>query len=360
MIYGGNYAEEVEELTDEVVVEEFMDVLRRVYGNNIPMPVDYSVSRWGKDRFARGSFSYVPPGVDGFQEFQAMSEPIYARDRGNSHREHSGLPCLLFAGEATTPFHPSTIHGAFFSGIREAYRLDLTFSPEMNKNMVFEDEVLYRGTFHIPRRTVDSPHSSTITGGASVKETSSQQTPSINRIGSRKSIRKQVKIIRNEEKKESITIRKSKRITLVQIKPAEKQIRRGGGRKRNGELSNVEDTAILRGVDAHGRDREGMKQINFHMFPVPPMRGNFGVRKERSDETIFRRYKELVARGADIELTSDDKIENEWLASRESNKWWDNIVATTENTSKRIKKMQTLTPSRKSRRKVLKRDIMDL
>eukprot|EP00894_Picocystis_sp_ML_P004140 jgi/Pico_ML_1/54657/g544.t1 len=27
---------------------------------------------------------------------------------------------VFFAGEATTPYHPSTMHGAFFTGLREA------------------------------------------------------------------------------------------------------------------------------------------------------------------------------------------------------------------------------------------------
>lgn len=349
----------MEDLTDKIVVEEFMNVLRRVYGNNIPVPIDYSVSRWGKDRYARGSFSYIPPGVDGFQELQTMSEPIYAYDRGNSDRGKSKLPCLLFAGEATSAFHPSTIHGAFCSGIREAYRLDLAFSPEMNNNLVFEDGVLYRGTFGVPRRVVGLPHSST-SSVAETNESSLQQTSNSHRIGSRKSIRKQMKTDKDEENKETVMIRKSKRIKNVEVKSVENQVQREVQQTQFGELSIVEDTAILRGVDVHGRDREGIKKINVHMFPVPPMRDNSGLSKVRSDETIFRRYKELVSGGADVEPICDDKTENEWLASPESKEWWENIAVKTKNTSKRIKKMQSLTPSRKSRRKISKRDLMNL
>ena len=40
-------------------------------------PIDYVVSRWGSDPYSRGAFSYVPPGIDGFEELSAMSTPIY-------------------------------------------------------------------------------------------------------------------------------------------------------------------------------------------------------------------------------------------------------------------------------------------
>ena len=39
---------------------------------------------------------------------------------------------VQFAGEATTKYHPSTIHGAYLTGIREASRLDLTFDQQVS------------------------------------------------------------------------------------------------------------------------------------------------------------------------------------------------------------------------------------
>jgi len=76
LIFGGPYADYMENLTDETVVNECMDVLKRVWGtqhrksvqnismtsprvsdNSIPNPIDYAVTRWGKDRYARGAFS---------------------------------------------------------------------------------------------------------------------------------------------------------------------------------------------------------------------------------------------------------------------------------------------------------------
>jgi Flavin containing amine oxidoreductase len=90
------------------------------------------------------AFTYIPPSVDGFTELRTMGEPVY---------DHTGTrPCLMFAGEHTSPFHPSTIHGAFLSGIREAYRLDLALYPEANEELTFSDSELYQRTFQVKRR----------------------------------------------------------------------------------------------------------------------------------------------------------------------------------------------------------------
>lgn len=85
------------------------------------------------------SFTYVPPGVDGVKELNALSEPVFSQS--------SGCPVVMFAGEHTTKFHPSTIHGAFLSGIREAYRLDCYLAPEENDNLEFSSDEIYSPTF---------------------------------------------------------------------------------------------------------------------------------------------------------------------------------------------------------------------
>ena len=48
-------------------------------------------------------------------EYDALAEPVSDR---------RGQPRVLFAGEATTRYHPSTVHGAWLTGLREATRLD--------------------------------------------------------------------------------------------------------------------------------------------------------------------------------------------------------------------------------------------
>jgi hypothetical protein len=113
-MYGGNFAKEIEEWTDEGIVEDCLDVLKKICGRELPAPLDYHVTRWGYEQYSRMSFTYIPPGVDGFAELRTMNQPIYD-SKGQ-------VPVLMFAGEHTSPYHPSTIHGAFLSGIREAYR----------------------------------------------------------------------------------------------------------------------------------------------------------------------------------------------------------------------------------------------
>jgi hypothetical protein len=144
-MYGGDFAKEIESWTDADIVQDCLDVLKRICGrSNIPSPVDYQVTRWGHEQYSRMAFTYIPPGVEGFAELEAMSRPVY---------DHTGtVPVLMFAGEHTTPYHPSTIHGAFLSGIREAYRLDCTLDPVGNDNLVFSDDQLYQRTFFMKRR----------------------------------------------------------------------------------------------------------------------------------------------------------------------------------------------------------------
>ena len=171
-IYGGSeYSKKVESIHDEEVVGECMEVLKKmcikaqhsqsrrtrqqVDDITIPdWPIDYFVSRWGSDPYSRGAFSYVPPGIDGFEELSAMSKPIY--DFCPEHQTPSNRPkrpLILFAGEATTPYHPSTFHGAFESGVREACRLDLALEPDLSE-FTFNDSFIYKPTFSVRRANV--------------------------------------------------------------------------------------------------------------------------------------------------------------------------------------------------------------
>jgi monoamine oxidase len=63
------------------------------------------VHRWGKDRFSRGAYSYVPVGASG-RDYDLMAASVAGR--------------VYFAGEATNRKHPVTVAGAYLSGIREA------------------------------------------------------------------------------------------------------------------------------------------------------------------------------------------------------------------------------------------------
>ena len=104
-LMAGDAAHEAETRTDADLVGEVTGELAKIFkGVNIPLPVETIVTRWGKDRFARGSYSYVGAGsLPG--DYDAMATPY-----GNLH----------FAGEATCATHPATVHGAYISGLRAA------------------------------------------------------------------------------------------------------------------------------------------------------------------------------------------------------------------------------------------------
>ena len=66
-------------------------------------------------------------------------------------------PVIMFAGEATSVYHPSTIHGAYLSGIREAHRLDFAVSPIANNFNIFNSDVMYRRTFKLRKQLDPAP-----------------------------------------------------------------------------------------------------------------------------------------------------------------------------------------------------------
>lgn len=111
VLLGFNAAENgrfLETLTDDEIITNGMHVLRTLYGNNIPEPQATFNTRWHADPYALGSYSFVPPGA-GEAEYETMTQPVAEK--------------LFFAGEATHPEYPATVHGAVLSGYREAERI---------------------------------------------------------------------------------------------------------------------------------------------------------------------------------------------------------------------------------------------
>lgn len=104
-LMAGDAAHQAETVSDADLVTAVNQELARMFKQiPIPRPLETIITRWGKDRFARGTYSYVgamsEPG-----DYNAMARPI-----GNLH----------FAGEATCGTHPATVHGAYISGLRAA------------------------------------------------------------------------------------------------------------------------------------------------------------------------------------------------------------------------------------------------
>ncbi|KAI4289848.1 MAG: hypothetical protein L6R35_000886 [Caloplaca aegaea] len=104
-LMAGEAAVQAESTSDADLVVGVTKELQRMFKDGqVPLPSETIVTRWGKDRFARGTYSYVG----------ATSLPgdydVMARAVGNLH----------FAGEATCGTHPATVHGAYISGLRAA------------------------------------------------------------------------------------------------------------------------------------------------------------------------------------------------------------------------------------------------
>ncbi|MEB3226285.1 MAG: NAD(P)/FAD-dependent oxidoreductase [Synechococcus sp.] len=96
---------EMETWTDEAIVTSAMATLRHLFGEEIPEPIDYQITRWAADPFARGSYS-----------FNAVGSTPDMRDRLAEPLEDQ----LFFAGEATERQYFGTAHGAYLSGLRVA------------------------------------------------------------------------------------------------------------------------------------------------------------------------------------------------------------------------------------------------
>ena len=103
--HGGAKGYAIEELSDDEIIAGAMKTLRTIYGDSIPQPDGFLITRWGKDPFAFGSYSHVPPFASG-EDYDALFEPVD--------------DVLFFAGEATSREYPATVHGAYLTGVAAA------------------------------------------------------------------------------------------------------------------------------------------------------------------------------------------------------------------------------------------------
>jgi hypothetical protein len=122
----GAAAAELEELTDDAVTSQAVAALGSMFGENVvPRPVRTVVTRWGADRFARGSYSYVHVGASG-SDYATLGEPVGER--------------LFFAGEHTIMEHPATVVGAYLSGLRAGRALHAKVSGKIRHKKKRSDE----------------------------------------------------------------------------------------------------------------------------------------------------------------------------------------------------------------------------
>ncbi|XP_028780276.1 lysine-specific histone demethylase 1 homolog 1-like [Neltuma alba] len=150
-LVAGDAAIRFEMMSPVESVRRVMDILRGIFhpkGIAVPDPVQAVCTRWGKDHFTYGSYSYVAIGSSG-DDYDFLSETV-------------GDGRVFFAGEATSKQYPATMHGAFLSGMREAANImrvakrRLSVSVDKNKtllegsddlNKLFEKPDLTFGSF---------------------------------------------------------------------------------------------------------------------------------------------------------------------------------------------------------------------
>lgn len=99
-------ADDLERASDKETVSAATDALRAMFGSRFPAPIASQITRWRADPLALGSYSY-----------HAVGAARTARD-DLAGADWDGR--IVFAGEACSPDHPSTVHGAWMSGLEAA------------------------------------------------------------------------------------------------------------------------------------------------------------------------------------------------------------------------------------------------
>ncbi|MBE7180701.1 MAG: FAD-dependent oxidoreductase [Terriglobus roseus] len=104
-LMAGDAAYQTEEDDNASLVDEVTKQLEKMFPTkDVPRPTEAIITRWRKDPFSCGSYSYVGPKTRS-DDYDIMAQPW-----GPIH----------FAGEATCGTHPATVHGAYLSGLRAA------------------------------------------------------------------------------------------------------------------------------------------------------------------------------------------------------------------------------------------------
>ena len=91
-------AVEMQAMDDGAVVERVLAALRRMYAK-VPEPAASIVSRWDRDEFARGSYSFLKQGWRGAADFEALMAPVGGACAADAASEQG---CVLFAGQRHT------------------------------------------------------------------------------------------------------------------------------------------------------------------------------------------------------------------------------------------------------------------
>lgn len=103
-----DFGRELESWSDEAIVASGMASLRSIFGQAIPDPLGFQITRWGADPYALGSYSFMTTG-----SHPSMRDALAGDIEGK----------IFFAGEATSRHYASTVHGAYLSGLEAAQKI---------------------------------------------------------------------------------------------------------------------------------------------------------------------------------------------------------------------------------------------
>ena len=107
-IVSGDFARQIETANPKDVMAHCMKIIRVAFPHHdVPDPVDIHITKWCSDPYALGSYSYMPVNAEAF-DMAALAQPVGR---------------VFFAGEATNSKNPSSMHGAYLSGVREGKRI---------------------------------------------------------------------------------------------------------------------------------------------------------------------------------------------------------------------------------------------
>jgi monoamine oxidase len=104
-------AAEIESWGDGAVINAATSALRAMLGNSFPAPIAAQITRWQADPLAHGSYSFHKLGA--------------AKDTRDNLAGRDWDGQIVFAGEAASADYPSTVHGAYLSGLEGAKALRL-------------------------------------------------------------------------------------------------------------------------------------------------------------------------------------------------------------------------------------------
>lgn len=105
----GSAAEAMEALDDDSVLEAIMPNVRAIFGKDVPMPTKSAMTRWGEDKYSKGSYSFPSIDVDFADVANVLGSTVDNK--------------LFFAGEHTSPEWLGTTVGAYQTGEAAANKM---------------------------------------------------------------------------------------------------------------------------------------------------------------------------------------------------------------------------------------------